>query len=225
MDPRGTCLSIVIWLNFELCHHGTFLTVNKRKGFWLIYSHSLSALHLVAPFCVCSRRNDVWRSPVIFFYRTQYLLLFMTLVQSVLAFQRIYNSRVSEYSIFILLLTMFHFMLSEIWLETLLSSDSPAIILVTHDAISCKIYDYSYLDLCLILSSLKYYTNHVAGSVAGEDVKMASFVDEINAYTYLYPMELPSKKFLFKWLVSYNGIKFGMTCCIFSLLYIRTASS
>ncbi|KAH9799385.1 PsbP domain-containing protein 5 [Citrus sinensis] len=97
---------------------------------------------------------------------------------------------------------MFHFMLSEIWLETLLSSDSPAIILVTHDAISCKIYDYSYLDLCLILSSLKYYTNHVAGSVAGEDVKMASFVDEINAYTYLYPMELPSKKFLFKWVES-----------------------
>ncbi|KAH9799386.1 PsbP domain-containing protein 5 [Citrus sinensis] len=93
-------------------------------------------------------------------------------------------------------------MLSEIWLETLLSSDSPAIILVTHDAISCKIYDYSYLDLCLILSSLKYYTNHVAGSVAGEDVKMASFVDEINAYTYLYPMELPSKKFLFKWVES-----------------------
>ncbi|KAH9760951.1 PsbP domain-containing protein 5 [Citrus sinensis] len=40
------------------------------------------------------------------------------------------------------------------------------------------------------------------GSVAGEDVKMASFVDEINAYTYLYPMELPSKKFLFKWVES-----------------------
>ncbi|KAH9760954.1 PsbP domain-containing protein 5 [Citrus sinensis] len=31
---------------------------------------------------------------------------------------------------------------------------------------------------------------------------MASFVDEINAYTYLYPMELPSKKFLFKWVES-----------------------
>ncbi|KAL9440150.1 hypothetical protein AB3S75_018916 [Citrus x aurantiifolia] len=40
------------------------------------------------------------------------------------------------------------------------------------------------------------------GSIAGEDVKMASFVDEINAYTYLYPMELPSKKFLFKWVES-----------------------
>ncbi|KAJ4707987.1 PsbP family [Melia azedarach] len=40
------------------------------------------------------------------------------------------------------------------------------------------------------------------GSVAGEDVKMASMVDEINAYTYLYPMELPSKKFLFKWVES-----------------------
>uniref|UniRef100_A0A2P2LD16 PsbP domain-containing protein 5ic n=1 Tax=Rhizophora mucronata TaxID=61149 RepID=A0A2P2LD16_RHIMU len=35
-----------------------------------------------------------------------------------------------------------------------------------------------------------------------EDLKMASLVDEINAYTYLYPVELPSKKFLFKWVES-----------------------
>lgn len=31
---------------------------------------------------------------------------------------------------------------------------------------------------------------------------MASLVDEINAYSYLYPEELPSKKFLFKWYAS-----------------------
>ena len=30
---------------------------------------------------------------------------------------------------------------------------------------------------------------------------MASVVDEINAYSYLYPVELPSKKFVFKWYV------------------------
>ncbi|TXG62079.1 hypothetical protein EZV62_013442 [Acer yangbiense] len=40
------------------------------------------------------------------------------------------------------------------------------------------------------------------GSLAEEDLKMASFVDEINAYSYMYPAELPSKKFLFKWVES-----------------------
>ncbi|KAK9150601.1 hypothetical protein Syun_008910 [Stephania yunnanensis] len=32
-----------------------------------------------------------------------------------------------------------------------------------------------------------------------EDVKMASMVDDINAYSFMYPVELPSKKFAFKW--------------------------
>ncbi|KAJ6406313.1 PSBP DOMAIN-CONTAINING PROTEIN 5 CHLOROPLASTIC [Salix viminalis] len=41
-----------------------------------------------------------------------------------------------------------------------------------------------------------------SGILAGEDLKMASVVDEINAYTYSYPVELPSKKFLFKWVES-----------------------
>ncbi|MED6180033.1 PsbP domain-containing protein 5, chloroplastic, variant 2 [Stylosanthes scabra] len=31
---------------------------------------------------------------------------------------------------------------------------------------------------------------------------MASFEDELNAYSYLYPVELPSKKFVFKWVES-----------------------
>ncbi|PKA52938.1 PsbP domain-containing protein 5, chloroplastic [Apostasia shenzhenica] len=35
-----------------------------------------------------------------------------------------------------------------------------------------------------------------------EDVKMASLVDDINAYSYLYPVELPAKKFSFKWVES-----------------------
>lgn len=41
-------------------------------------------------------------------------------------------------------------------------------------------------------------------ALAGEeeqDHKMASFLDEVNAYSYLYPLELPSKKFVFKWYV------------------------
>lgn len=32
-----------------------------------------------------------------------------------------------------------------------------------------------------------------------EDVKMAMVMDEINAYSFLYPVELPAKKFSFKW--------------------------
>ncbi|GMY17814.1 psbP domain-containing protein 5, chloroplastic isoform X1 [Fagus crenata] len=40
------------------------------------------------------------------------------------------------------------------------------------------------------------------GSLAEEELKMASVLDEINSYSYLYPVELPSKKFLFKWVES-----------------------
>ncbi|XP_057985937.1 psbP domain-containing protein 5, chloroplastic isoform X5 [Hevea brasiliensis] len=40
------------------------------------------------------------------------------------------------------------------------------------------------------------------GSLAEEDLRMDSLVDEINAYTYLYPVELPSKKVIFKWVES-----------------------
>ncbi|KAK9141859.1 hypothetical protein Syun_011259 [Stephania yunnanensis] len=35
-----------------------------------------------------------------------------------------------------------------------------------------------------------------------EDVKMASMVDDINAYSFMYPVKLPSKKFAFKWVES-----------------------
>ncbi|GLU09619.1 hypothetical protein SLE2022_332780 [Rubroshorea leprosula] len=41
-----------------------------------------------------------------------------------------------------------------------------------------------------------------SGCLAEQDLKSASLVDEINAYTYSYPVELPSKKFLFKWVES-----------------------
>ncbi|KAM7270910.1 hypothetical protein ACFE04_030124 [Oxalis oulophora] len=35
-----------------------------------------------------------------------------------------------------------------------------------------------------------------------DDLKMDSMVDHINAYNYLYPLELPSNKFRFKWVES-----------------------
>lgn len=37
------------------------------------------------------------------------------------------------------------------------------------------------------------------GCHSEEDLKMASLVDEINAYSYLYPVEFLSKKLKFKW--------------------------
>ncbi|XP_024925140.3 psbP domain-containing protein 5, chloroplastic isoform X2 [Ziziphus jujuba] len=58
-------------------------------------------------------------------------------------------------------------------------------------------------DLMLFgLSSLALVLFPSSGSIAEEDIKMASLVDEINSYSYLYPVELPSKKFLFKWVES-----------------------
>lgn len=41
-----------------------------------------------------------------------------------------------------------------------------------------------------------------SGSDAQEEVKMASLIDDINAYSYSYPLELPSKKLIFKWVES-----------------------
>nr|AKM76453.1 DUF1795-like photosystem II reaction center PsbP family protein [Erodium gruinum] len=40
------------------------------------------------------------------------------------------------------------------------------------------------------------------GCHAEEEPKMASFLDEINAYTYMYPLELPSEKLVLKWVES-----------------------
>ncbi|GER39663.1 PsbP domain-containing protein 5 [Striga asiatica] len=41
-----------------------------------------------------------------------------------------------------------------------------------------------------------------SGSSAEEELKMDFFVDDINAYSYMYPKELPSDKFVFKWVES-----------------------
>lgn len=42
----------------------------------------------------------------------------------------------------------------------------------------------------------------VEGSSADEELKMGPVVDDLNAYSYLIPLEMPSKKFSFKWVES-----------------------
>lgn len=50
-----------------------------------------------------------------------------------------------------------------------------------------------------ISSTVVTVSSPFPGYGAEEEVKMVSVVDEINAYTYSYPLELPSKKLIFKW--------------------------
>lgn len=38
-----------------------------------------------------------------------------------------------------------------------------------------------------------------SGSLAEEELKVATMADQINAYSYSYPVELPSTNFAFKW--------------------------
>ncbi|KAF8021769.1 hypothetical protein BT93_G2029 [Corymbia citriodora subsp. variegata] len=58
-------------------------------------------------------------------------------------------------------------------------------------------------DLVLLgLSSSLLVVAPSSGSLAEEELKMASVVDDINAYSYLYPVGLPSKNFMFKWVES-----------------------
>ncbi|GJR66125.1 hypothetical protein Tco_0012190 [Tanacetum coccineum] len=45
----------------------------------------------------------------------------------------------------------------------------------------------------LTTKSFDLYLN--TGSRADKEVKMASIVDDVNAYSYLIPLELPSKNF------------------------------
>ncbi|XP_004501276.1 psbP domain-containing protein 5, chloroplastic [Cicer arietinum] len=58
-------------------------------------------------------------------------------------------------------------------------------------------------DLVLLgLTSLSLTCPPFSVTLAEEEPKVASFVDEINAYSYIYPVQLPSKKFVFKWVES-----------------------
>jgi hypothetical protein len=63
-----------------------------------------------------------------------------------------------------------------------------------------------------------------------EDVKMNAQVDEINAYSFLYPVELPGKKFSFKWYLSslyYDSVRISLLFILggFSMSSTRIAHS
>lgn len=47
-----------------------------------------------------------------------------------------------------------------------------------------------------------------------DETKMALLVDEINAYSFLYPVESPSKKFVFKW-YALSFFEMNTQFCIF----------
>lgn len=47
-----------------------------------------------------------------------------------------------------------------------------------------------------------------------DETKMALLVDEINAYSFLYPVESPSKKFVFKW-YALSCFEMNTQFCIF----------
>uniref|UniRef100_A0A0F7GXH4 Photosystem II reaction center PsbP family protein n=1 Tax=Hypseocharis bilobata TaxID=253189 RepID=A0A0F7GXH4_9ROSI len=51
-------------------------------------------------------------------------------------------------------------------------------------------------------SSLPLLLFPSSGSHAEEELKMATMVDEINAYAYMYALELPSQNMVFKWVES-----------------------
>ncbi|GAB4854178.1 PsbP domain-containing protein 5, chloroplastic, variant 3 [Ancistrocladus abbreviatus] len=92
---------------------------------------------------------------------------------------------------------------------------SPNPILTIHKKCKCKLNEsfaasrptsqigFCKRDLLLFgFSSSMTSIFPASGAKAEEDVKMAALVDDINAYTYLYPVELPSKKIVFKWVES-----------------------
>ncbi|KAK7311847.1 hypothetical protein RJT34_10255 [Clitoria ternatea] len=58
-------------------------------------------------------------------------------------------------------------------------------------------------DLLLLgLTTSVSLTCPIPVTLAEEELKMVPFSDEINAYSYLYPVEMPSKNFAFKWVES-----------------------
>nr|AKM76473.1 DUF1795-like photosystem II reaction center PsbP family protein [Pelargonium nanum] len=84
------------------------------------------------------------------------------------------------------------------------SNFRPQIISCSSSKPSPPSYRTSRRDLILLglSSSLPIILPIPASHAEEEEVKMASVVDEINAYTYMYPLELPSQNFVFKWVES-----------------------
>ncbi|KAL5729395.1 PsbP domain-containing protein 5 [Ranunculus cassubicifolius] len=58
------------------------------------------------------------------------------------------------------------------------------------------------LGLSSSLSIILSPSDVLAAVDTDKELKMALAVDEINAYSFLYPVEMPSKKFVFKWVES-----------------------
>ncbi|KAJ0243300.1 PsbP domain-containing protein 5 [Hirschfeldia incana] len=56
--------------------------------------------------------------------------------------------------------------------------------------------------LPLSSSSPVTFAAEEAVKMGGEEIKMGSMVDDLNAYSYSYPLELPSEKLVFKWVES-----------------------
>ncbi|ESQ41103.1 hypothetical protein EUTSA_v10014231mg [Eutrema salsugineum] len=59
----------------------------------------------------------------------------------------------------------------------------------------------SPLSMLLPVSSAVTYAEE-AVKMGAEELKMGSMVDDINAYSYAYPLEFPSEKLVFKWVES-----------------------
>ncbi|XP_020581155.1 psbP domain-containing protein 5, chloroplastic isoform X2 [Phalaenopsis equestris] len=62
--------------------------------------------------------------------------------------------------------------------------------------------DVVLLGCCSAMTVIFPISSLHAGTKLDEDVRMALLVDDINAYSFLYPVELPAKKFSFKWVES-----------------------
>ncbi|XP_010541641.1 PREDICTED: psbP domain-containing protein 5, chloroplastic isoform X2 [Tarenaya hassleriana] len=63
-----------------------------------------------------------------------------------------------------------------------------------------KVACYTFMDN--LFSFIERLSCGFAVTRAEDDLKIAASVDEINAYSYSYPVEWPSQKFVFKWIES-----------------------
>lgn len=73
------------------------------------------------------------------------------------------------------------------------------------------------LDLITLHSPVMAVLEISAATDLDGDLKTAVFVDDINAYSFVYPVELPRKKFVFKWwetevIISFCSVFFMSAC-------------
>lgn len=60
-------------------------------------------------------------------------------------------------------------------------------------------YLMEWYNVCVFCSFAVTFAAEEAVKMGGEEIKMGTMVDDINAYSYAYPLELPSEKLVFKW--------------------------